>query len=132
MVRDRLPFSLRTAQMILSIAANPRLCDSSQGSRLPASWTTLYQLSRWSEDEIAIGLKHETFIRPDLTRAAVQDTEGGHTSAGSDGTSCIKVTAPDCPVSLGEVGVREGIGQRRAGPGGAGVAWGGCGGLNPV
>lgn len=69
MVRRDLPFSVRTAQMLCSIAANPVLCEANHGSRLPASWRSLYELSRWEPEELAIGLHHECYVRPDLGRA---------------------------------------------------------------
>ncbi len=47
MVENELPFKPRTAQMLMSIAANPRLAK--HASLLPASWYTLYLLSRLSD-----------------------------------------------------------------------------------
>jgi hypothetical protein len=45
MVRNDLPFSHATAQKLMAIARHPVLADYSHGNRLPASWTTLYQLA---------------------------------------------------------------------------------------
>jgi hypothetical protein len=47
MVRNDLPFSHATAQKLMAIARHPILAGYSHGNRLPASWTTLYQLSRF-------------------------------------------------------------------------------------
>jgi hypothetical protein len=46
MVRNELPFTLRTAQRLIQIADHPLLSNATHVSRLPASWGTLYQLSR--------------------------------------------------------------------------------------
>jgi hypothetical protein len=45
MVRNDLPFGHATAQKLMAIARHPVLADYSHGNRLPASWTTLYQLA---------------------------------------------------------------------------------------
>ena len=45
MVRNDLPFNIKTAIKLMAIARHPVLSKGSHGNRLPASWTTLYQLS---------------------------------------------------------------------------------------
>jgi len=71
MVRDKLPFSKRTAERFIAIAENPQLSKATHASHLPASWTTLYELSRWSSEELALGLKHSAFINPGTKREEV-------------------------------------------------------------
>ena len=51
MVADDLPFAKRTAQMYMAIANDARLTKTNHGSLLPASWRTLYELSRLNDDE---------------------------------------------------------------------------------
>jgi hypothetical protein len=46
MVERDLPFGPRTAERLMQIAGHPVLSDPTHVSRLPASWGTLYQLSR--------------------------------------------------------------------------------------
>lgn len=41
-----LPFSRRTAAMLVAIAEHPVLSNAHHGARLPASWRTLYELAR--------------------------------------------------------------------------------------
>jgi Protein of unknown function (DUF3102)/Temperature dependent protein affecting M2 dsRNA replication len=44
-----LPFTDRTAQMLMAIAANPVLSNANHGSDLPASWRALYELTKLSD-----------------------------------------------------------------------------------
>jgi hypothetical protein len=46
MTRTDLPFGPRTAQRIMQIAEDPVLSNPTHASHLPASWMTLYELSR--------------------------------------------------------------------------------------
>jgi hypothetical protein len=46
MVRNDLPFKERTAERLMAIASNKYLANPTHVSLLPASWATLYQLSR--------------------------------------------------------------------------------------
>ena len=41
-----------TARKFMAIANNPAITNRSQGSDLPGSWTTLYELSRLDPDEL--------------------------------------------------------------------------------
>jgi hypothetical protein len=45
MVASDLPFNRATAHKLMAIARHPVLASVSHGKRLPASWSTLYQLS---------------------------------------------------------------------------------------
>ena len=71
MVRDQLPFSIRTAQMLMAVAAHPVIANANHGSLLPPSWRTLYELTRWSPEELALGLKDSAFINPGVRREEV-------------------------------------------------------------
>lgn len=46
MVEERLPFGLRTAQILMKVAADQRISDASRDSRLPPHVATLYELTR--------------------------------------------------------------------------------------
>jgi hypothetical protein len=50
MVKNELPFGDRTAEMLIKVAENPVLSDSNHGSNLPASWRTLYELTKLPKD----------------------------------------------------------------------------------
>jgi hypothetical protein len=51
MVESDLPFSLRTAECLMSIARHPRLAKAHTCASLPPSWRCLYELSRLSDRE---------------------------------------------------------------------------------
>lgn len=83
-VKD-LPFGGRTAQMLLSIAANSVLCDANHGSCLPPSWRTIYELSKWSPAELNKGmtldcpakdLRADLWITPQSSRKDIQKLRG--------------------------------------------------------
>ena len=46
MVEDDLPFGKRTAQRLMAIASDQRLSNTTHVSLLPASWQTLYELTK--------------------------------------------------------------------------------------
>jgi hypothetical protein len=46
MMKERLPFSPRIAQMLMKIADHPVISDPKHVSLLPPSWGTLYQIAR--------------------------------------------------------------------------------------
>ena len=48
MIESDLPFGARTVQMLMKIADDPRITDPNHGSYLPASWRTLYELTKLS------------------------------------------------------------------------------------
>ena len=67
MVRSKLPFSSATVRKLMAVASNPALADRSQWNVLPASWTTLYQLSKLDGKELQAGFS-DGLIGPDLQR----------------------------------------------------------------
>jgi N6-adenosine-specific RNA methylase IME4 len=70
MVQEDLPFSARTAQMLMAVAEHPVLANAKHVSYLPASWGTLYELSKIDEtiliDALAGGV-----ITPEMRRKDV-------------------------------------------------------------
>lgn len=84
-----LPFSARTAQRLMAIASDVRLKNPTIASLLPASWTTLYELTTLSDDELKSAVEGEV-IAPDMSRADIlsqaKATEGkaGMAGVGSD------------------------------------------------
>lgn len=71
----KLPFSDRTAQMLMRIAAHPVLADPKHVSCLPASWGTLYALTQLPTAEVELGIKNGT-INSEIERKDV--TKLGH------------------------------------------------------
>jgi hypothetical protein len=62
MVESDLPFGPRTARMLMAVAAHPILSDRNHGSVLPASWRTLYELTKLPEPALL-----EAINRGDVT-----------------------------------------------------------------
>lgn len=67
---ERLPFNQRAAQMLMAIAGRSELADANHGALLPASWRTLYELSRLSRGELRIGFEND-LISPKTQRKDV-------------------------------------------------------------
>jgi len=53
MVRERLPFSPRAAQMLMEVARHPVIANPKHVSLLPAHWSTLYQITRDAASDYA-------------------------------------------------------------------------------
>lgn len=69
MCESALPFTARTAQMLMAIAADPRLTNPKHVSLLPPHWGTLYELTKLTDEQFDAGVKDGTII-PDLDRQA--------------------------------------------------------------
>jgi hypothetical protein len=50
MIEEELPFTPRTAQRLMSITQSPALTNATHVSHFPASWGTLYAISRLPAD----------------------------------------------------------------------------------
>jgi hypothetical protein len=51
MIESDLPFGPRTAQRLMNIGENHQLANTTHASYLPASWMTLYELSRLTDKQ---------------------------------------------------------------------------------
>jgi hypothetical protein len=71
MLRHDLAFQPRTAQRLMAIARDHRLTNPTHASLLPASWTTLYELTQLSDDEFDRAIE-QNVIRPDMERKDVE------------------------------------------------------------
>ncbi|WP_202801491.1 hypothetical protein, partial [Bradyrhizobium genomosp. III] len=58
MVRNELPFSESTARRLMSIASHPTLANRAHVNDLPASWGTLYELSKLKPEDLERALEH--------------------------------------------------------------------------
>jgi hypothetical protein len=69
MIETELPFGERTAQMLMSIAADPQISNPKFISHLPANWGALYELStlKLDEEQFAACIEKGS-INPDLDR----------------------------------------------------------------
>lgn len=74
MVETKLPFGARAAQRLMAISADEKLTNPTHVSHLPASWGTLYELTKLDTETFQRRIKEGT-IRPDMQRREV-DTNG--------------------------------------------------------
>ena len=51
MIESALPFSANTAQRLMAVASDSRLSNPAHGQHLPASWRTLYEITKLSDEE---------------------------------------------------------------------------------
>jgi len=56
MVEEDLPFGARAARMLMTIARHPTLTKRKHASVLPASWYTLYEMTRLPERDLGVAL----------------------------------------------------------------------------
>jgi hypothetical protein len=75
MVKKKLPFSCRTAEMLMKIAADQRLTNANHGSHLPLSWRTLYELTKLSDQQFEQGIADGT-IHPEMRRKDIAHKSG--------------------------------------------------------
>jgi N6-adenosine-specific RNA methylase IME4 len=67
---ERLPFSARTAQMLIRISEHPAISNPNHGSDLPVSWRSLYELTKLDEPEFMAALEAR-LIHPEMQRKDV-------------------------------------------------------------
>ena len=85
MIKTKLPFSPRTAQMLMCIAEHPVISDANHGSHLPPSWRTLYELTKIPHKMLLAKIADGT-IRADLERKDVAKLEGQRSERGNSGS----------------------------------------------
>ena len=82
MVESDLPFGPRSARMLMAIASDPRLQNGTNGSVLPVSWRTLYEITRLDdaalEARIADGTIRADMGRSDIALALKQERRVAH------------------------------------------------------
>jgi hypothetical protein len=71
MIERDLPFSASTAQRLMAIAGDARLSNPAHVQHLPASWGTLYELTKLSDEEFASAIEQQV-IRPDMLRGEAE------------------------------------------------------------
>lgn len=70
MIEAELPFTARTAQRLMAIAADERLGDPTHVSLLPPAWGTLYELTKLTDEQFAEAVS-DGKIRPDVERTEI-------------------------------------------------------------
>jgi len=68
----KLPFSRRTAQMLMEIARNPALVKAQNSAHLPPHWTTLHEIAQRPAEEIEADIATGA-IHPGMTRFVNND-----------------------------------------------------------
>jgi Protein of unknown function (DUF3102) len=71
MIESDLPFGERTAQRLMAIGQDNRLSNPTHVSLLPASWGTLYELTKLSDEEFSSAVQQRV-IRPDMLRGEAE------------------------------------------------------------
>ena len=79
-----LPFSERTAARLCSIAGDKRLRSKKMQKKLPSCWSTLYEMSRLSDDEFQDGIARG-FISETATREQIVALKGKATTTNKGG-----------------------------------------------
>src|SRR5262249_30283644 len=82
MIKTKLPFSPRTAQMLMCIAEHPVISNANHGSHLPPSWRTLYELTKIPHKMLLAKIADGT-IRADLERKDVAKLKGQRSERGN-------------------------------------------------
>lgn len=70
MIEQHLPFGARTAQMLMAIAADPRLSNAKHVSHLPPSYGTMYAIHQLDDRQFERALKDGT-INPEAERSDI-------------------------------------------------------------
>jgi|LakMenEpi03Aug12_release.lakeMendotaPanAssembly.Ray.scaffolds.fasta_scaffold52402_8 hypothetical protein len=71
-VSEPLPFGDKTAQRLMSIAANDVIANGAHAHHLPCEWTTLYELTKLDDETLIAGIKAGE-ITPETTRAQARE-----------------------------------------------------------
>lgn len=83
MVEEQLPFKIRMAQMLMTIAANPLFSNAQYIALLPPTVTTMYDCARLTPPEFERGVV-EGIINPEMERADIERIRP-RVISGSDG-----------------------------------------------
>src|SRR5262249_58660743 len=88
MSKTKLPFSPRTAQMLMCIAEHPVISNANHGSHLPPSWRTLYELTK-IPDKMLLAKIADGTVRADLERKDVAKLKGQRSERGNSGSKTL-------------------------------------------
>jgi hypothetical protein len=71
MIEADLPFTARTAQMLMKIARDKRIANAKRASLLPLAWGTVYELTKLTNEAFEQALRSGA-INPQMTRDAAR------------------------------------------------------------
>lgn len=80
MVDRNLPFGARTAERLMAVGNDPRFANATLGSELPASWRTLYELTKLADADFETRLADGS-IHAGMTRVDAQSLLAGSRAA---------------------------------------------------
>ena len=98
MIRNDLEFSHNKAHRLMRVAGNPGLRNCAHAHKLPAAWTTKYELTRLSPEAFEAAIKSGK-IHPGMERSDAKDLVAQHkpTKGPVIGTpDCYKPPPEDC------------------------------------
>lgn len=72
LVKEQCPFGARSAQRLMAISSHKVISNATHGSVLPASWRTLYELTKFEPRELNHALGNH-WLKPDIQRQDVPD-----------------------------------------------------------
>ena len=72
MVREQLPFKIRTAERLMDIARNPPLANPSNSTLLPPAWNTLHALAKLPAPHLQVAFERR-LVHPALERKDVAE-----------------------------------------------------------
>lgn len=75
LITDELPFSRRTAEKLIKIAADTRITDARYREALPPHWTSLHELTFLDDSAFEAGVA-QRLIRPDTERKEIAALRG--------------------------------------------------------
>lgn len=89
MMEGSLPFSVNTGQRLMAIARDERISNLARAQLLPASWTTIYEISKLTTEQIDDAVEKK-IIRPEVERSEIvaltrlQSSDGPRSQAEDD------------------------------------------------
>ena len=85
MIKSQLDFTPQTARKLMAVAIDKRVSNSAQGRALPSHWTTYYELTKLSDDELdqafASGVIAPEMRRSDVPKKRRESPQGDAVSA---------------------------------------------------
>lgn len=93
LVKERCPFGARSAQRLMAVAHHEVISNATHGSGLPASWRTLYELSKFEPRELNHAISNH-WVKPDMSRKDVPDLHRRVRRALGGGRNRIRTRQP--------------------------------------
>ena len=92
MVRNELPFGVRTAQRLMAIGGDKRLQKATRGSHFPAAWRTLYEITRLTDEQFHRAID-TGIIKPGMRRRDLEPLTRPNAVTVRTTTTTLKITS---------------------------------------